>query len=122
MLEEKNYLPLLLTVTDTPTNVTKERTGNYTVQLSWSAPASNTTPVAGYEVFYAKSGSNGTVSGGTTSHTITTISVTLPTLYVIYDLFVVAFSDVANALPSAHSNNITIDLSEFGYFYVKSLW
>ena len=90
-----------------PTNVMSVRTGQYTVQLSWSAPASNTPPVAGYEVFYAVSGSDVTQSGGTT--TDTTISVTLPTLCTVYDFFVVAFSDTANALPSARSNNVTID-------------
>ena len=104
---------LLLTVMDTPTNVMSVRTGLYTVQLSWSAPASNTPPLAGYEVFYAESGSdNNTQSGGTTTST-TSINVTLPTLGVKYDFFVVAFSDADNTLPSAHSNNTTVDLSEF---------
>ena len=98
-------------MTDTPTDFESVKTGEYTVQLSWTAPASNTPPVAGYEVFYAESGSDNTQSGGTT--TSTTISVTLPTLGVKYDFFVIAFSDVDNALPSAHSNNSTLDLSEF---------
>ena len=90
------------------------RIGEYTVQLSWSAPASNTPPVAGYDVFYEESGSDVTQSGGTT--TDTTINVTLPTLGVMYDFYVVAFSDEANSLPSARSNSSTIDLhkSEFG--------
>ena len=96
---------------DTPSNVEIERAGPYTVQLSWSPPASNTTPVAGYEVFYAESGSEVTQSGGNTISTTT--SVTLPTLGVIYDFFVVAFSDADNVLPSVRSNNSTIDLSEF---------
>ena len=102
---------LLLTVMDTPINFMSVRTGLYTVQLSWSAPASNTPPVAGYEVFYAESGSDDTQSGGTT--TSTTICVTLPTLVVKYDFFVVAFSDADNILSSAHSSNTTVDLSEF---------
>ena len=97
-------------MTDTPDNIQGVRTGEYTVQLSWSAPASNTPPIAGYEVFYAESGSDITKSGGTT--TSTTISVTLPTLGAIYDLFVVAFSDANNTLSSARSSNSTIDLSE----------
>ena len=83
-----------------------------TVLLSWSAPASNTPHVAGYEVFYAVSGSNATESGGTT--TSTTISVTLPTLKIVYDLFVVAFSDGDNTLPSPRSN-ITTAICKCGY-------
>ena len=83
------------------------------VQLSWSAPASNTPPVAGYEVFYADSGSDATKSGGTT--TSTTISVTLPTLDVTYDLFVVAFSDANNTLPSARSSNVSIAIRKCNY-------
>ena len=101
-------------MTGTPTNVTFVKTGNYTVQLFWSSPDKNTPPVAGYEVFYAQSGNNDTKSGGTTNDaTTTTINVTLPTLEVMYNLFVVAFSDADNALPSAHSSNTTINLSEF---------
>ena len=96
-------------MTGTPTNVLSMRTGPYTVQLSWSVPASNTPTVAGYEVFFAETGSGVTQSGGTT--TDTTISVTLPTLGVMYDFFVVAFSDAANSLPSAWSNISTIFLS-----------
>ena len=62
-------------------------------------------------MFYAESGSEVTQSEGTTI--TTTTSVTLPTLGVIYDLFVVAFSDTDNVLASVRSNNSTIDLSEF---------
>ena len=63
---------------DTPTNVTHVRTGDDTVQLSWSAPASNTPSVAGYEVFYAVSGSDVTQSERNTTTNTTTINVTLP--------------------------------------------
>ena len=104
---------MLLTVTGTPTNVKSELTGDYTVQLSWSAPTSNMPPVAGYEVFYAVSGSDVTQSGGTTTTDITSISVTLPSISAIYNFFVVAFSDADNALHSARSSNSTIYLSEF---------
>ena len=83
-----------------------------TVQLSWSAPDSNTPPVAGYEVFYAVSGNNNTTSGGNTTVNTTTINVTLSTLGLTYEFFVVAFSDEENSLPSAHSNVTTIELSE----------
>ena len=103
-------------MTDTPTNVMGMRTGDYTVQLSWSAPASNTPSIAGYEVFYAVSGSDVTQSEGTTNDLTTSISVTLPMLGVTYDLFVVAFSDADNALPSARSSNATIKLGEFFSF------
>ena len=75
---------LVVTVTGTPTNVSIVRTGQYTIQLSWSAPASNTPPVAGYEVFYAESGGVVTQSGGTTTNTA--ISVTLPTLGIMYSV------------------------------------
>ena len=108
MLRSKLNFLLTCTVTGTPTNVNIVRTGQYTVQLSWSAPASSTPPVAGYEVFYAESGSDVTQSGGIT--TDTTLSVTLPTLGVMYDLFTISFSDAGNTLPSALSDNITIDL------------
>ena len=93
---------MFLTVTDTPTNVKSKLIGNYIVQLSWSAPASNTPSVAGYEVFYAVSGSNSTTqSGGTTTANTTTINVTLTlaNLSGMYNFFVVAFSDANNALP-----------------------
>ena len=99
-------------MTDRPTNVESGITGEHTVQVSWSAPASNIPPVVGYEVFYAVSGSDVAQSGGTTAD-ITSISVTLPSISGIYNFFVVAFSDAGNALPSAHSSNSTIYLSEF---------
>ena len=109
-------------MTDRPTNLKSELNGEYTVQLSWSAPASNTPPVAGYEVFYAVSGSDITQSGGTTTTDTTTINVTLTlaNLRSNYNFFVVAFSDADNALPSAHSSNSTIDLSELGLFIMKT--
>ena len=118
---------LFATVTGTPTGLNAVRTGSNTVQLSWTAPANNTPPVVGYEVFFAVSGSNSTQSGGTTTNT--TITVILPIPDVIYDFFVVAYSDVANALPSARSNNSTIDMSEsvcsnvniFGFFVANKL-
>ena len=100
-------------MTGTPTNINYVRTGAYTLELSWSAPASNIPPVAGYEVFHAESGSDASKSGGTTTSATTTISVTLPTLGVIYDLFVVAFSDAGNTLPSARSGNVTIELRKY---------
>ena len=105
-----------------PTNVKSVVTEDYIVQLSWSSPTSNTPSMAGYEVFYAVSGSNSTQSGGTTD--TTTISVILPNqsgIY-LYDLFVVAFSDVFNALPSAHSEISIIYLSKFNYTSSKSIF
>ena len=117
-VKENKYI-CFPTVTNTPTNIVSVRTGLYTVELSWSAPASNIPPVVGYEVFYAESGSNVTQSVGIITNT-TTISVTLPTLYVVYDLFAVAFSDASNSLPSAHSSNSTIDLGEPGLVSMKN--
>ena len=97
-------------MTNSPINVMSVRTGEYTVQLSWSVPANNIPPVAGYEVFYAESGSHITQSGGTTTNT--TINVTLPTLGFMYDLFVVAFSDTDSTLPSRRSIISTTELSK----------
>ena len=111
---------MFLIVTGTPTNVKSELTEDYTIQLSWSAPASNTPSVVGYEVFYAVPGSDATMSGGTTTAGTTTISVTLPNLSGNYDFFVVAFSDVEGTLPSARSSNSTIDLSELSLFIMKA--
>ena len=89
-----------------------ERTEYNTVQLSWAAIPANSIPqVVGYEVFYAVFSSDSTQSSVVTD-TIYTIQ--LPMLGVMYDFFVVAYSDdAANALPSARSRVITIDLSEF---------
>ena len=101
---------MFVPVTGTPTGFSATRTGN-AVQLSWTAPANSIPPVAGYEVFYAVFGNDSTQSGGPTTNT--TIALTLPKLDVMYDFFVVAYSDVANALPSAHSSNSIIHLSEF---------
>ena len=108
---------LLFTVTGTPNGLTAVRSACKLVQLSWSAPASNTPPVAGYEVFYAESGSGSIESAGTTTNTIVTVVV--PKLEVMYDFFVVAYSDAPNALPSARSNNSTIDMGEFKSFNSK---
>ena len=109
-------------MTDTPTNVTSVRTGNYTVKLSWSTPASNTPSIAGYEVFYTGSDNNITQNGGTTTTGTTTINVTLPALDVKYDLFVVAFSDAGNVLPSERSNSSTIFLTKLGKFLMKAFF
>ena len=104
-------------VVDVPFGLSAMRNGDSnTVQLSWSAPASNTPQVAGYEVFFGESGSDNTQSGGTS--TGTTINVTPPSLNATYDFFVVAFSDAPYSLPSARSQAITIDPSEFYCFKV----
>ena len=88
------------------------------MQLSWSTLNSNTPPVSGYEVFYAKCGSEESHSGGST--TSTTIIVTLPTLGVTYDLFVVAFSvaENTNNLPSARSSIVIINMSKCNFYIV----
>ena len=100
-------------MTDIPNNVESVKTGDYTLQLSWSSPASNTPPVAGYEVFYAEYGSIVTQSAGTTNDT--TISVTVPLSGTLYSYFVVAFSDADNALPSSRSSAIYLRTSKCNY-------
>ena len=110
-----------MTVTDKPTNVKSELTKYYTFKLSWSAPVSKTPPVAGYEVFYAVSGSDVIQSVGITTAGTTAINVTLPNQSGIYDFFVVTFSDADNALPSAHSSNSTVVLTELGLFSMEPI-
>ena len=102
-------------MTGTPTNVKIVRTGEYTVQLSWSPPISRKPTVAGYEVFYAESGIDASKSGGTTTNASTTISVTLTKLVVRYDLFVVAFSGSKSTLPSARSTSVSITMRKCNY-------
>ena len=101
------YIPFLL-VTDTPTNFTATRTGLQTAFVSWTAPASNTPPVEGYEVFY-ESESGVRTSGGNT--TATQVNLTLSSLEpdFSYTAFVVAFG---GDLPSNHSNYATIPAGE----------
>ena len=95
-------------MTNTPTNVTSRRTGKNGAWLSWSAPASNTPPVAGYEVFYTEFGSD---IRSLINMTSTSVTVYLPKLEIMYEFFVVAFSDAPNALPSARSIVSTVYLS-----------
>ena len=92
-------MPFLL-VTDTPINFTTTRTGLQTANISWTAPAGNTPPIEGYEVFY-ETESNVRTSGGNT--TVSQVSLALSFLEpdVSYTAFVVAFG---GDLPSAHSN------------------
>ena len=100
-------MPFLL-VTGTPINFTTKRTGSQTAFTSWTAPASNTPPVQGYEVFY-ESESGVRTSGGNT--TASQLNLTLSSLEpdVSYTAFVVAFG---GDLPSSHSNNATIPAGE----------
>ena len=106
-------------MTDTSTGLTAVKTGNNAVQLSWTAPASNTPPVTGYEVFFAKSGNNTTQSVGTIiGRTITTINVPLPIVDDIYGFLVVAFSDTANTLPSANSSTWNIFHSKLNFLSI----
>ena len=99
------------TVTDTTSNFTATRTGYSTVELSWMAPANNTPPVAGYEVFLAINGSQTTMSMANTTATNATISEGL-TLGNTYSFFVVGYSDALNALPSARSEARMVKISE----------
>ena len=72
-------------------------------------------------MFYTVCGSDVTQSGGNTTNT--TISVTLPTLSVLYDFFVVAFSDAVNSLPSAWSTiqTIYLDMGKCKFQHLSAL-
>ena len=97
-------------MTDTPTGLTAVRTAFKELRLSWNAQANNTPPVAGYEVFYTMSGSGITQSAGTTSVNNFTLPSDVP-VGSVYDFFVVAYSNMANTLPSSRSNVVTQDYS-----------
>ena len=96
-------------VTNPPTVVTAMRTKYNAVALSWTAPASNMPPVAGYEAFYSLSG-----DAITQSETTKTTDATLTELMLgnTYNFFVVAYSDAENSLPSARSDNQTVEMGE----------
>ena len=101
-------IPFLL-VTGTPINFIAIRTSLQTADTSWTAPASSTPPVEGYEVFY-ESESGVRTSGGNV--TASQLSLTLSSLEpdVSYTAFVVA---LGGDLPSAHSNSANIPASKF---------
>ena len=97
-------------VTDKPTDLTAKWTGYNTVKLSWTAPAKNTPPVASYEVFFKQSGSDSVQSGANTTYT--NVVLMGIELWSVCELFVVAYSDVENALPSAPSSKQGFELGE----------
>ena len=105
-------LKLILTVADKPTGLTAVRTGYNVVELSWYAPAKSTPPIAGYEVFYAVSGIGHTQSRTTTTNTTNATLTGLALLNTSYDIFVVAFSDAINTLPSERSETLTLEMSK----------
>ena len=84
-------------VTDTPSNLSYNRTSLTSVLFTWSPPTSNTPTVVGYEVFLDLP--NGTRVGIETN----TTELTLITLQLDnnYSTFVVAYG---GDLPSDHSN------------------
>ena len=84
---------------------TATRTGTHTANTYWTAPASNSPPVIGYEVFIETESGNRISGGNTTS---SQLSLNLDSLdpYITYTAFVVAYG---GDLPSAHSN--TADIS-----------
>ena len=100
----------LLLVTDTPTNFTITRTGLLMANASWTAPANNTPPVEGYEVFY-ESESGVRTSGGNTNVSQLSLSLSSLELDVNYTAFVVAFG---GDLPSAHSNTAQLPAGKMG--------
>ena len=75
---------------------------------------SSVSGVAGYEVFYQLSNySSSVMSSGTTTNTIIDIISGLR-FGNIYNFFVVSYgSEGSTVLPSDHSNNITVELSEW---------
>ena len=87
---------------------TATRTGPQTASASWTAPASNSPPVNGYEVFIETEFGVRTSGGSTTS---SQLSLTLSSLTpdVVYTAFVVAYG---GDLPSAHSNTAEISTGE----------
>ena len=98
-------------VTDVPSDFTVTRIGYSVLELSWTAPASNTPPIAGYEVFLAVNGSQNNTSVMNTTETSITMSEGL-SLGTKYSFFVVAYSDVMNTLPSPRSEPQKVELSE----------
>ena len=104
-------MPFLL-VTDTPINFSATRTGLQTGDISWTAPASNTPPAEGYEVFY-ESESGVRTSGGNT--TVPEVNLTLGSLEpdISYMAFVVAFG---GDLPSNHSNTADMPAGKMCFF------
>ena len=80
------------------------------MQISWSSVSE----VTGYEVFYQFSNySSSVMSAGTTTNTMLNITLGL-SLVNEYTFFVVSYgSEGSTVLPSDHSNNITVELSEW---------
>ena len=98
-------------VTGTPSDLIVRRIGYSVFELSWTAPPSNTPPIAGYEVFLEVKGSQGIRSVTNTTETRTTVSEGLSRCNV-YSLFVVAYSDASNTLASPRSETQMIEISE----------
>ena len=80
------------------------------MQISWSSVSE----VTGYEVFYQFSNYGSSVmSAGTTTNTMLNLTLGL-SLVNEYTFFVVSYgSEDSTVLPSDHSNNITVELSEW---------
>lgn len=94
-------------VTGTPLNVAVTKETATSARVSWSTPASNSPPVAGYEVFY-QTETNVTTSGGETSASQLSLVLTELDSTTSYSVFVVAFG---GDLPSARSSIVIIPLS-----------
>ena len=100
-------VPFLL-VTDTPRNFTATRTGVHTAFTFWTAPASNTPSVDGYEVFYENEYGIRTSGGNITAPQVSLILNSLEPS-VRYTAYVVAFG---SDLRSNSSNTATISTSK----------
>ena len=110
----EEVLCAIYSVTGAPTSLSVIRTGCNRVEISWTPPIHNTPPIAGYAVFYILAGSNtrqnaGSVNGSTTTFVLSSLFEQGST----YEFFVVAYSDENNTLPSARSNYVTANFSEF---------
>ena len=107
-----------LLVAVTPSDFNAKRIGYSVLELSWTAPANSTPPIAGYEVFLAVNGSPNSTSVINTTETSTTVSEGL-FLGNMYIFFVVAYSDAINALPSAHSETQMVEISEQNSYHYR---
>ena len=108
-------IPLSIAVAGTPSNFRATNFQYTSANLSW-APVLD---AAGYEVFYYENGGQGLLmSAGNT--TDTTLVVGPFNLMTHYSFFVVAFQDGIYTLPSAASNEDSIEFSKLAKYFGAS--
>ena len=114
-----------LLVAGTPSDFTATRIGYSVLELSWTAPADSTPPIAGYEVFLVVNGSQHSTSVTNTTETSTTVSEGL-SLGTKYSFSVVAYSDALNTLPSRRKESQMVEISEQNSYdcngYTEYVW